>query len=445
VLLLSSGCAEEVFTPQEPPELRFAGFCYTAYQHDAFRQGAARGALQELSERTRARWVAISVFEYQSTAASADIAPNTSGRNPLTGEPWATSSTEEDIRAAVADARRHGLACMLKPHVDCYSGEWRGSIRPDSAWFRAYTAMLLRYARLAQELGIEMLCIGTELVTATQPQYTTFWERLIDTVRRVYGGWLLYAANWEGTPELPGPEFVRIRFWHRLDFVGVNFYPPLTSAPEEPPPPMEQALGRWQRLVEAIAELARAVGRPVILAEVGCPSVEGALAAPWDWRRTQEPNARADLHAQEFYYEAVRSAFQGRPWLAGIFWWEWESIPSRTELTGYTPRGKPAERVVREWFRSPRSALLRRELADVVAILRAGWTSSGQGARTAPAPRGWAAVRADAARHGIPHTSAPALCCSSEREHGAVPHGCSTARMSLECRAVPRHRWHMRG
>jgi hypothetical protein len=187
--------------------------------------------------------------------------------------------------------------------------------------------LLLRYARLAQELGIEMLCIGTELVTATQPQYTTFWERLIDTVRRVYGGWLLYAANWEGTPELPGPEFVRIRFWHRLDFVGVNFYPPLTSAPEEPPPPMEQALGRWQRLVEAIAELARAVGRPVILAEVGCPSVEGALAAPWDWRRTREPNARADLHAQEFYYEAVRSAFQGRPWLAGIFWWEWGEHP----------------------------------------------------------------------------------------------------------------------
>ncbi len=445
MLLLSSGCAEEVFTPQQPPELRFAGFCYTAYQHDAFRQGAARGALKELSERTLARWIAISVFEYQSTASSADIAPNTSGRNPLTGKPWATTSTEEDIRAAVADARRYGIRCMLKPHVDCYSGEWRGMIRPDSAWFAAYTAMLLRYARLAQELGIEMLCIGTELVTATQPQYTTFWERLIDTVRRVYNGWLLYAANWEGTPELPGPEFVRIRFWQRLDFLGVNFYPPLTSAPEEPLPSMEQALGRWQRLVEAIAELARLVGRPVIVAEVGCPSVEGALAAPWDWRRAQEPNARADLQAQEFYYEAVRRAFQGRPWLAGVFWWEWESIPSRNELTGYTPRGKPAERVVREWFRSPHGAPLQWEPAGPVAILRAGWTSSGQGARTAPAPRGWAAVRAGAVRRGTPHTSAPTLCCGSGCGREAVPHGRSTARMSPERRVAPRHRWHVQG
>lgn len=350
VVLLLWGCEQTPLEPTGTASLRFPGFCYTAFRHDAYAQGRARGAVEELRQQTAARWIALCVFEYQSTPTSADIAPNTDGRNPITGGPNATTATPEDIRIAVEDARRAGMRILLKPHVDVYSGEWRGLIRPSPEWFDAYTAMLLRYARLAEELGIEMLCIGTELVTATQPQYTPFWERLIDTLRRVYRGQLLYAANWEGTPELPGPEFLRVGFWHRLDGVGVNFYPPLTSSPAEPIPSLEEALQRWEPYRRQFEQLAAQTGKPIVITEVGCQSVKGALAAPWDYRRGAAPGAEPDLAAQRLYYQAVRALCEAAPWCAGVFWWTWESIPSPYEATDYTPRNKPAAEVVRAWY-----------------------------------------------------------------------------------------------
>ena len=344
------GCSSNPLEPEPAAGLQFPGICYTAFRADAFRTGWRSGALRELQEQTAARWIALCVFEYQSTPTSSDIAPNTTGRNPLTGQPHPTTSTAEDIRAAVADARSKGLRLVLKPHVDVYSGHWRGEIQPSPDWFEAYTAMVLRYARLAEELGIEMLCIGTELVTATQPQWTPFWERLIDTVRRVYHGRLLYSANWEGTPEVPGPEFLHVGFWQRLDYIGVNFYPPATTAPEDPIPTAEEIVRRWEGYRRGLQAVAQQMGKPVIITEVGCQSVRGALAAPWDYRRGAAPGAVPDGAAQERYYEAVRLLFATQPWCVGVFWWDWQSIPSPYEATDYTPRNKPAARVVREWY-----------------------------------------------------------------------------------------------
>ncbi|MCS7177060.1 MAG: hypothetical protein NZ960_05510 [Candidatus Kapabacteria bacterium] len=348
VLLL--GCTESPVEPSGESRLHFPGFCYTAFWHNAFQEGQRRGALLELQQQTASRWVALCVFEYQSTLTSADIAPNVDGRNPITGAPAPMTSTPDDIRAAIAGARALGMRVMLKPHVDVYTGEWRGLIQPSPAWFRAYTAMLLRYARLAEETGVEMLCIGTELVTATQPQFTPFWRRLIDTLRKVYSGRLLYAANWEGTPELPGPEYFRVGFWDELDYIGINFYPPLTQSPDEPPPPLEQAVEQWQLHRQRLARLAAQTGKRVILTEVGCQSVKGGLAAPWDYQRGARPDAVPDYAAQELYYRAVAALFSTAPWCVGVFWWAWDSIPSRYEATDYTPRAKPAAAVVREWY-----------------------------------------------------------------------------------------------
>lgn len=352
------GCEESPLQPDPPAVgVQFPGMNYTAFQADAFRRGYQRGALRELQQQTAARWVALCVFEYQSTPASTDIAPNTDGLNPITGQPHATTSTAEDIRTAVADARALGLRLMLKPHVDVYSGEWRGRIQPSPEWFRAYTAMMVRYAHLAEELGIEMLCIGTELVTATQRQWTPFWEQLIDTLRRIYRGRLLYAANWEGTPEVPGAEYTRIGFWHRLDYIGVNFYPPAMAAWEEVPPTAEEIARRWEGYRKQLRLLAQTVGKPFLLAEVGCQSVRGALEAPWDYQRGVTPGAVPDMEAQRRYYQAVRLLFEHEPWCVGVFWWDWESIPSAFEATAYTPRGKPAAHVVWDWYRrAPRIA-----------------------------------------------------------------------------------------
>jgi hypothetical protein len=44
--------------------------------------------------------------------------------------------------------------------------------------------------------------------------------------------------------------------------------------------------------------------------------------------------------------------FSGKPWLAGIYWWNWEPDPRRGGVLdkGYTPQGKPAEIVLKRWY-----------------------------------------------------------------------------------------------
>ncbi|RYY08133.1 MAG: hypothetical protein EON55_20755, partial [Alphaproteobacteria bacterium] len=118
--------------------------------------------LEDLKAQTASDYVALCVFEFQNTSSSTDIAPNTDGVNPITGKSWSTSSTPEDIRTGITHARKNGFKILLKPHVHMYSGGWRAGIRPDSAgkWFESYTAMMLKYAKLAQEENVEMLCIG---------------------------------------------------------------------------------------------------------------------------------------------------------------------------------------------------------------------------------------------------------------------------------------------
>lgn len=310
--------------------------------------------LGEMKTQIGNTWVALVVFEYQSTPTSYDIGPNTTGVNPLTGGAWSTSSTEEDLREGMRDARLHGMKIMLKPHVDVYSGEWRALIRPDSQgnWFRAYTVMMVRYARLAAEFSVDLLCIGTEFVVATQPQYTSSWNAVIDSVQSYYHGKLTYAANWSGAfaAGITGPEFEHITFWDRLDYIGVDAYYPLTSSANDPLPPVEVAVTRMRSPQQSIGTVASRWRKPVVITEIGIQSVQGALASPWDFSLGRVPGAVPDNAAQELYYRVMIEALGKQSWCIGMFWWNWDSVPTSYEARDYTPRNKPAAQTLLSWY-----------------------------------------------------------------------------------------------
>ena len=75
-------------------------------------------------------------------------------------------------------------------------------------------------AKIADSLGVEMLCIGTEWKSAVRER-PQFWSNVIDSVRKVYQGKLTYAANWDDYDDVP--------FWSKLDYIGVNAYWPLAK------------------------------------------------------------------------------------------------------------------------------------------------------------------------------------------------------------------------
>ena len=81
-----------------------------------------------------------------------------------------------------------------------------------------YKKYILSYAVLADTMEIDLFCIGTELkaMALERPDY---WKELIAEVRSIYGGPIIYAANWDSYDE--------IAFWDELDFIGIDAYFPL--------------------------------------------------------------------------------------------------------------------------------------------------------------------------------------------------------------------------
>jgi hypothetical protein len=330
------------------------GMSYTSFTSDGFARGALSNAIGDMGSQLGNEWVALCVFEYQSSPTSHDIGPNVSGTNPLNGYAWPTTSTLEDVRAGISDARTRGLKILLKPHLDLYSGEWRAAIQPNQAWFQAYTAMLIKYAKLADSLNVEMLCIGTEFVVATQPQFTSKWRNLIASLRGVYEGKLIYAANWNGASDygISLAEFEQVEFWNDLDYIGVDAYWPLTNAQTDPLPSFETATSRTTFNTTRISTVANRNAKQVVITETGLQSVQGALAQPWNYSLGSSPSAVQDLDAQDLYYRVVIEAMGKQSWCDGIFWWNWESVPTSNAATNYTPRNKPAMSSVRLWYQS---------------------------------------------------------------------------------------------
>jgi hypothetical protein len=92
------------------------------------------------------------------------------------------------------------------------------------------------------------------------------------------------------------------------------------------------------------------VHKPVILLEAGWCSLSNAAKDSWDYTQEQLP---ADNDLQKKLYEAFFESWWDKPDLAGMIVWEMHPGGDSTGK-GYTPQGKPAEDVMRQWFAKPR-------------------------------------------------------------------------------------------
>lgn len=293
-------------------------------------------------------WIALTPFAYQSHAAADSLVGF--GDRPGATEFFSRhdpSLTDEDIKRQIEAAHALGMKVTLKPQIwsgDFWKGdEWHGSLRQTSPaahekWWQDYSAFITHYARLATLTRADLLCLGTEMVSLTA-RYPREWEGLIKKIRTVYAGPLTYAAHWQS-------EFQDIVFWPLLDFIGVNVYFPL-EAPEEAS--VDELVKAWQPHRRRLAEVARAVGKPVLFMEMGYRPVLGTHRKPWEYRGGVF-NPAAQVRA----YEAMFSAFGSDRWWKGVYVWKAFTDPDMGDRhlreRGFAFRGLPAESVLRRWF-----------------------------------------------------------------------------------------------
>ncbi|MCB5175294.1 glycoside hydrolase family 113 [Microvirga lenta] len=291
--------------------------------------------------------------------------------------PWDNESdTFAEVKQSILVAKERGLKVVLKPHVESDNRVWRAEFEPTDpkAWFDSYKAMMVEYAKVAQEAGAEMICVGTEMVSMTDPTkvtsdgktYTEKWVEIIDAVRAVYSGKVTYAATYD--------EVVHVGFWDKVDYIGIDAYIPSSKINN---PTVGQIVDAWVKphfnpwirdtlyegksVVDYYKSLSERYGKKVIFTEVGYKSMDGHNKDPGIFGGSGE----VDFQEQVDCYEALFHVMEnyGGQWLAGAFLWSYYSFENpmlpvseggrEVPWTDYTTQHKPANATITEHYSSP--------------------------------------------------------------------------------------------
>lgn len=276
--------------------------------------------------------------------------------------------TSQQLLALLKHAHERNLKTLLMPTIlfsKPRGNEWRGKISPDDwdAWWQSYNTTMRHFAYLAQQAKVDVLCVGSELLS-TERQ-TQRWTQCIEEIRKVYHGQLLYATNWD---HYHVPEY-----WDQLDYIGISGYWNLTSdtaglhprlLPAEDESPKQDDAGdgpmfakRWQTIQKSLADFARQAKRPILITELGYPSLPWGLKDPWNYVNDGKTPATADVQATGYQsfcdnWEKLLAPGDAIPanGFAGVLFYTWDPYNGGLTDPGYGVWGKPAQQIVKKWL-----------------------------------------------------------------------------------------------
>jgi hypothetical protein len=256
------------------------------------------------------------------------------------------AENQKAVRRAIAQAHARGLCVLLVPHLWVESGGWRGEIEPggDAEWARwalGYTRFVRAWAEVARDAEADLFSVGVELRSWVTTARAASFSSVIAEVRRIYGGPLTYAANWD--------DVVDTVILGELDLIGINAFYPLAEKNGASP---EQLLAGGRDVARRVGELARTWNKPVIFTEFGYTTRSDPAVRPWEWPDFMA-NVQVDPVAQAEAYQALLGPVLDEPALSGAFVWRLYADPedlSQEAEWGFSPRGKLAELVLRDAY-----------------------------------------------------------------------------------------------
>lgn len=286
-------------------------------------------AIDEIAD-TGANVISLSTAGYQENASSSSIVLD-----------LRKSPTPQQFRILIKRAKSRGLKVILMPVIllsNPRGSEWRGVINPPSweDWFVSYLAFIKYFAKIAMENDVYGLIVGAELVSTES--FRDRWLKIIDEVRKIYHGRLIYSANWD--------HYKQVSFWDKVDIIGVTSYHTLSDHEN---PSVAELIDAWQPIKEELLNWQRSIGKPILFTEVGWCSQSGCSIEPWNYYRYAH-SSQEGLEEQKNCYEAFIKVWDGTPQLLGVIFWEWTLSEGGISDFGYTPKNKPAMKVIRNWF-----------------------------------------------------------------------------------------------
>lgn len=245
---------------------------------------------------------------------------------------------------------------VLKPRGDL----WRGHVQPRNSdrWFESYANdALIPIAIKAQELGVDMLLLGSELQQLDTGQYSPAWTRIVQSIRSVYSGSLSYGRNWWWN-STEFEDFINAEWYGLLDYIGISAYFELTDKNQ---PTINELQNAWRsarnshrNIVQDLENVYSTFNKPILFTEIGYRSVNGANKEPWNLNTIPDSDNLPNLDCQAACYEAMFRTFENCPWWSGVLVYEYPTTdvlsPTIDFRMSVTPLRKPAEAVMRKWF-----------------------------------------------------------------------------------------------
>jgi hypothetical protein len=253
-------------------------------------------------------------------------------------------STPEGIQNTASLASKKKLKVLLKPHFWVDNKGWAGELSFSKKkwieWEANYEEYILYMAGRAEELGFEMLCIGTEMKSSVN-EHPQFWKKLIPKIRNSFSGKLIYAANWD--------NYHRIPFWEQLDYIGVDAYFPLSS---KVTPGVGELLFSWQKHKRDLKLFSDSLNKPVIFTEMGYRSIDKGAWKQWEVENLADDKA-VNHETQRNGYQSIFESFWDEKWFAGGFLWKWKFPDYESggvNHSDYSPQNKPVEKLIKKWY-----------------------------------------------------------------------------------------------
>lgn len=269
----------------------------------------------------------------------------------------------DDIASLLAHAKALGMHTMLMPQINFThprGNEWRGKLQPErwDTWWESYHRAINEFLDIADANHVDLFVVGCELLTTHKPEHEARWRKLIAHARQTFTGKLTYSTTWD--------TYQKVTFWDDLDAVGVSGYWDITTRAKDPQHPTDRELTeRWVQIKQRLIAHAQAQNKPILLTEVGYPSLPWALTKPWNY--INKDSLSPDHDAQARGYAAFIAAWRdsigpdhtstatAHPWQGphpvGVFFHKWDPYHRGGPADhGYGIAGKPANKLVNDWL-----------------------------------------------------------------------------------------------
>ncbi len=284
-------------------------------------------------------YIAICIIWYQNSKNSTEMKPDKDMSPP-----------DSAVLSLIREARSRGFRVMLRPYINIKNeneGSWEGQIDFGNnealwnKWFSSYEKFILHYAKMAQKEHVALFSVGAELQGTVKE--TAHWEKVIEDVRKVYSGKILYSAN--------GGNEENVKFFNLLDYISVDFYYTLSEKSNPTEKDFENAFRN--EYIPELRALSEKYGKPIILSEIGYRSIHTAFKDPWDYDR----KGITDYKMQAELYEAFFNTLYREDFLKGVFLWyappsmeEYREDYDKYYKNDYAFFDKPAEDVIKNAF-----------------------------------------------------------------------------------------------